>query len=564
MSISAVVVTFNEEKNIKRCLDSIKFCSEIIIVDSGSTDKTLHIARKYGARIFLKKFTDFSDIKNYGILKAKNNWILSLDADEELTTQSQEKIKKVIKDDYDGFYIKRVNYFLGKPIKHGGWGDDFQLRLFKRDKGLFNGAVHESIKIKGKIGYIKEPILHYSYNDSKSYFEKMNRYTTLQAEKPKVFLFLKLIFSPFFKFFKMFFIKSGFLDGFHGFILAIYSAFSEFVKISKMIENKNKINTDALLIRAPNWIGDCVLITAFFREIKNKFKKIYIVAKNNTMPIFQNNPYVDGIIEIKPGFSGFLNAISDVKKNKIKTAISFKPSLSSHIFLILTGAKFKCGYADDLGNIFLNKSYKREKYKTHIINEYKNILYLLDNFFNFSDIKQEIYIEGKYEKKVLKNFKVKRKIITVAPFTAYGPSKQWPLHHFEELIFLILKKKKNTDLFILGSNAEKRIKISDSILKNKRIKDLRGVSLQETMILIKNSSCFIGNDSGLAHIADAFKVPSVIIYGAISPYWAGPLNKTGKIIYKNLSCQPCFNKKCKYDNYECLNKITPEEVIKRI
>lgn len=563
MKISVVVVTFNEEKNIKNCLDSLKFCSEIIVVDSGSTDATLHIAKKYRARIFFKEFSDFSSIKNFGIMKAKNQWILSVDADEVISDELQRQIKKATENDYDGYYIRRVNYFLGKPIKHSGWGNDFQLRLFKKDKGFFSGDVHESIKINGKTGYINEPILHYSYADSKSYFEKMNRYTSIQSQKTKPFLFLRLIFSPFFKFVKMFFMKLGFLDGFHGFILAVYSSFSEFVKISKMIEYKNIINRDILLIRAPNWIGDCVLITAFLPEIKKKFKKVFIAVKTNAITIFNNNPYIDGIIEIKSGFTGFLKAISEVGKNNIKTAVSFKPSLSSHLFLIFSGIKFKCGYSNDMGCILLTKAYKKkEKYKEHIINDYKNILYLLDNSFDFSVIKQELYVDVKIEKKLLKDLKVKNKIITIAPFSAYGPSKQWPLVYFEELVRMLLKKKKNISIFILGGKAEKEIKISYDVLKDKRVKDLRGCDLQETIVVIKNSTCFIGNDSGLAHISDAFKIPSVVIYGAIPPYWAGPLNKTSKIIYKNLSCQPCFEKKCKYGHYDCIMGIKPGEVIK--
>jgi glycosyltransferase involved in cell wall biosynthesis len=197
MKISAVIVTFNEEKNIKRCLESIKFCSEIIIIDSGSTDNTIKIARCYGAKIFFREFVNFSDIKNFGIQKAKNDWILSIAADEELSPELQTKIHSATEGNYDGYFIRRINYFLGKHIRYSGWGNDYQLRFFKKNKGKFYGNVHEAVEVKGKTGYIKEPILNYSYIDSKSYFEKMNRYTSIQAEKPKSLLFLKLLFSPF-------------------------------------------------------------------------------------------------------------------------------------------------------------------------------------------------------------------------------------------------------------------------------------------------------------------------------------------------------------------------------
>lgn len=560
MKISAVVVTFNEEKNIKKCLDSLKFCSEIIIVDSGSTDATLRIAKKCGARIFYKQFSDFSSIKNFGITKAKNQWILSIDADEEISNELQKKIKIAITNVYDGYYIRRINYFLGKPIKYSGWGNDFQLRLFKKNKGSFYGSVHESVKLKGKSGYIRDPIFHYSYIDSRSYFEKMNRYTSIQAQKTKPFLILKLFFSPFFKFIKMFFIKLGFLDGFHGFVLAVYSSFSEFIKISKMIENKNRLDKDLLLVRTPDWIGDCVMLTAFLPQIRKKFKRVCLLTKPKIIELFNGNPNIDEIIEIKPGFIGFFKTISEIKKRKIKLAMSFKPSLSSHILLFFSGVKFKYGYADDMGDIFLNKTYKRkEKYKEHIINDYKNLLYLLDNSFDFSEINQELYIDKQIEKKIIKK---SRKIISIAPFNAYGPSKQWSLCYYEELIKTILKNKKNIYIYILGSKSEKEIKIDGEILNHKKVMDLRGCSLRYTMIIIKNSIFFVGNDSGLSHIADAFKIPSIIIFGAIPPYWAGPMNKTSKIIYKNLSCQPCFKKECKYRHYECLHSIKPEEVIR--
>jgi len=192
MKISAVIVTYNEAANIERCLQSLDFCNEIIIVDSNSTDKTVALAKKYTNKIFLHEFNGFSDIKNIGIDKAHNDWVLSIDADEVISPALKNTILSIgnrhLK--FEGYYIKRNDFFLGKEIKHCGWNNDYQLRLFKKSTGRFDGrVVHESVKLLGSVGKINEPIYHYSYPDTKTYFNKMNRYTTLQSKvKLKRFL----------------------------------------------------------------------------------------------------------------------------------------------------------------------------------------------------------------------------------------------------------------------------------------------------------------------------------------------------------------------------------------
>lgn len=240
MKISVVIAAYNEEKNIKHCLDSLSFASEIIVIDSMSTDRTVKICRAAGARVFSVKFKSFSQVKELGIKKAKCDYVFIIDADEVVSAPLAKKLNEIaVKGGIaDAYEIKRQNFFLGKAIRYCGWGRDYQTRFFKRGKAHFDGKiVHENLIVSGSTARLEEPIFHRTYPDSASYFEKANRYTSLQAQQDaKKMPFLKMLYAPFFRFFRMYFLKLGFLDGFHGFILCVYSAFTDFIRFAKAVE----------------------------------------------------------------------------------------------------------------------------------------------------------------------------------------------------------------------------------------------------------------------------------------------------------------------------------------
>lgn len=262
ISVSFVFITYNEEKNIGRALESIKnIADEIIILDSGSTDKTLEITSKYGAQIYHNKFADFASQKNMAVSYAAKDYIFVLDADEELTPGLKEwiadfKALKLESRFYEaaGFYAPRKSSFLGRWINYSGWFPDYTLRLIKRGAGAFKKArVHESLEVDGAVIKIDKHnyMRHYTYESLEQYFDKFNSYTSLAARdlldrgaKPSA---AKIMINPVFGFVKQYFIKRGFLDGFHGLLLAILSAFYVFVKYCKLyflaraaIENRNK------------------------------------------------------------------------------------------------------------------------------------------------------------------------------------------------------------------------------------------------------------------------------------------------------------------------------------
>jgi len=214
---------------------------EIVVVDSQSTDDTKKIASEFTQRIFEIKWEGFGKAKDYAKDKASHQWILSVDADEVVTQDLKEEIQKTVKleDSLDGYYLPRKSNFLGRWIKHGGWYPDYVLRLFKKNKAKFNhSVVHEKVNVDGRTGYLKNALLHYTDPNFDHYLEKLNRYSSLGAEelfkKGKRAKFLDIIFRPVAIFFKMYFVKKGFLDGVAGLILATSSAFHVFSKYVKL------------------------------------------------------------------------------------------------------------------------------------------------------------------------------------------------------------------------------------------------------------------------------------------------------------------------------------------
>ena len=260
MQLSVVIITFNEEANIGRTLASVRPLvadgkGEIIVVDSGSTDRTVEIAKSYGAKVFVQEWTGYATQKNSAIDKAAGDWILSLDADEEVDSELNEELTghrgdslpriagewcltiqqsgnlEYLKGAPIAFLVRRKNHFLGRWIKRGGFWPDSKLRLFRRGTGRFEDrAVHEDVCVKGPSKLIpRGALIHHSYPRLSDYIEHMNRYSSLGAEmvvaKGKVrFSFINIVLRPLFTFIYNYFFRLGFLDGREGLLLHLYHA----------------------------------------------------------------------------------------------------------------------------------------------------------------------------------------------------------------------------------------------------------------------------------------------------------------------------------------------------
>jgi len=245
IKISVLIIAGNEEKNIKDCLESVKWADEIIVVDSESTDRTVELAKQFTDKIFIRKWEGYVSQKRYALSLAKNEWVLSLDADERITPELKEEILKLSPGDYFGFRIRRKNFLFKKEITSCGWEKDYQLRLMKKDKTSFSDRlVHEKFIVDGMMGMLNNPMLHYTFSSFEEYFSKINNKSSLKAQeiftqKKRVngwTIFTHTV-SAFFAFFIL---RRGFKDGIHGLIISLLHSVSTMMNYIKLWELQNK------------------------------------------------------------------------------------------------------------------------------------------------------------------------------------------------------------------------------------------------------------------------------------------------------------------------------------
>ena len=241
--LSAVVITRNEERNIERCLKSLSFCDEIIVVDSGSTDRTGEIAKQFTKNVVSRAWTGYADQKNYGVSLATGEWVLSVDADEEITDELRSEITQLQRNPNgaSAYSIPRRTLYSGRWIRHGGWYPNRLVRLFKRDDGKWIGEeIHERWESKGDTKALSGHIQHYSFDSISDQVARNNHYSTLGAKalhkSGVAFSWFSLVVKPQIKFVETYFIKLGMLDGFPGFVISVSAAYSVFLKWAKLRE----------------------------------------------------------------------------------------------------------------------------------------------------------------------------------------------------------------------------------------------------------------------------------------------------------------------------------------
>jgi glycosyltransferase involved in cell wall biosynthesis len=244
--VSAVIVTKDEEENIQDAIGSVKDFSEIIVIDSYSSDRTVEICKKYTEKVFQEEWQGYAKQKQKGIERATMPWVLILDADERITPELKSEIAKVLDDkSHNGFYIPRKNFFLGRWIRHGGWWPDYTLRLFRKDMAFIEEReVHEKVVVNGNTKYLKNPMEHHTSRTLSDFLKKLEDYSTLSAKemgrkgrRPGI---LTITFRPFLTFSKMFFLRLAFLDGRYGLILSLLYSYYTFLKYVKAWEKERK------------------------------------------------------------------------------------------------------------------------------------------------------------------------------------------------------------------------------------------------------------------------------------------------------------------------------------
>lgn len=242
MNLSAVILTKNEEDNIKDCIKSVKFADEIVVIDDYSKDKTVEIAKKLGAKVYKRELgNDFSAQRNYSLEKAKGRWVLFLDADERVTKSLKNEIIQKIGNpllNCVGYYTKRKDFLWGKELKRGEVGRIKFLRLARRGAGRWKRSTHEVWEIRGRVNNLKNSILHYPHQTVKEFLTNINRFSTLHAQANKAegkkANLVRVVIWPAGHFFVNFVLRLGFLDKTRGFVLAIMMSFHSFLAWGKL------------------------------------------------------------------------------------------------------------------------------------------------------------------------------------------------------------------------------------------------------------------------------------------------------------------------------------------
>jgi glycosyltransferase involved in cell wall biosynthesis len=247
MRISAVIITYNEEDRLPGALASLRgVADEVVVVDSYSGDRTVEIARTSGARVLQNRFEDYGRQKNFAMEQAAHEWILNLDADERVSPELKRAIsalkEKGAAAGQAGFAIQRRTHYLGRWIRHSGWYPDRKVRLFRKSNASWQGRIHERLNVTGTTACLPGAILHFTYRGISDHLSRINRYSSLQAEeiaeKGKTLLLCRALVLPVSTFARHYLLKLGFLDGFPGFLIALFSSWATALKYCKALELK--------------------------------------------------------------------------------------------------------------------------------------------------------------------------------------------------------------------------------------------------------------------------------------------------------------------------------------
>lgn len=553
IKISAIIITQNEERNIGRCIDSIKsVVDEIVVIDSYSTDHTCDIAIEKGARVVKHPFKTHIDQKNYAITQALYDIVLSLDADEYLSETLTRSILEVKENwQFEAYRMNRLSSYGGKWIRHGNWYPDQKIRLWNKRKGLWGGEnPHDKVILKKgvKVMHLKGDLLHRAYIDASETLSKIQRYSEIFADENagrRSTSALRMVAHSSFAFFKSYFFKRGFLDGFEGLMVAKAVSNHVFYKYAKLYETNHKraIGRRLVISRTDN-LGDVILTLPLAGYLKSIMPdlRITFIGKKYTQPVISRCVFVDQFLDRE-----------EIIKNPHQLAMVRADTI---IFV----------YPDkELARIAKQVHIRRRVSTAH---RWYNWLYC-NHLVDFSRLHSNLH-ESQLNFKLLKPFKLDRdfSINELIPFYGFrdsefdfsslisndrfnliihpkskGHGREWGLENYFNLIKQLPQEE--FSVFITGLKEEEDLikKEMPQLLAIPGVTNMMGkFSLQELSSFVNQADGLVASGTGVLHLASALGKYTIGLFPPIKPIhpgrW-GPIGQNATFLVRDIDCNQC-------------------------
>ncbi|HRG79025.1 MAG TPA: glycosyltransferase family 9 protein [Cyclobacteriaceae bacterium] len=574
VKISAVIITYNEERNILRCLNSLAgVADEIVVVDSFSKDRTREICYERGVRVVEHPFKSHIDQKNFAVTQASYDIVLSLDADEYLSEELTKCILDVKEKWPDEAYsMNRLSNYGGRWIRHGNWYPDTKIRLWNRRIGLWGGEnPHDMVIIKRgiKVRHLKGDILHRAYTDSAETLSKIQNYSEIFARESvgrKSSSVPKIIARSSFAFFKSYILKRGFIDGFEGLMVAMAVSNHVFYKYAKLYEaNHRALMGKRLVISRTDNLGDVILTLPLLGYLKSVTPdlKIFFIGKKYTQPVIDRCIFVDQFLDKEE----VLNDQNILAMVRADTIIFIFPDQKLAKLASKVGIKHRVATAHRWYNWM---------YCNHLV--------------GFTRVKSNLH-ESQLNFKLLKPFKLNGDIDTseLIPYYGLRPAKndfsellnkdrfnliihpkskgsarEWPLDNYYRLVLSL--PVESYRIFVTGLQAEGDLirKEKPELLQHPNVTDLTGkLNLEELTSFIAQADGLLACSTGVLHLAAALGIYSLGLFSPMKPIHPGrwmPVGKKAQYLVLKKECSLCRNSK----ECACINAITVEEVKNKV
>lgn len=582
--LSAVIITFNEEKNIGRCLESLAgVVDDIVVVDSFSSDRTEEICREKGARFVQHKFEGHIEQKNWAITQALYPHVLSLDADEALDGTLKQSILEIKNSwQYDGYYMNRLTNYCGQWVHHCGWYPDTKLRLWDSTKGQWGGTnphdKYDLLEGNKNTGFLKGNILHYSYYTTDDHYKQVYYFTEIlakaQYKEGKMASLFQLYMSPVVKFFRDYVVKLGFLDGKAGFDISSISAYATYLKykqlralnVSKGKTSREKIKR--IIISRTDAIGDVILTLPVCGLIKKYYP--------DTEIIFLGRTYTQPIINCCEHVTSFMNAddllqltddeaVRQLQELNAEAIIHVFPNKRVATLAKKAGIKIRIGTRNRLfhwGTV--NRLVKLSRKNSELHEAQLNCKLLTGiEIKRCPELKELAGFTGftKMPSITPDNLELidKTRVNVILHPKSNASAREWSLDNFRELIGLLPESK--FKIFISGTSKEQLLLSDWMKTLPENVIDITGqLSLEEFIVFISKADYLVAASTGPLHIAAATGIGAIGIYPPIRPMHPGrwqPIGKNVNVVCVNKSCGDC---KTQPQQCHCMNEVTPAQI----